>query len=183
MEYVKGLTDLGLTESMLKKYTSYAHLNEKNLFEKSHFVRAEYFNARIFSDKTPAYLSQAIFSTGQQRLARKVYLVFLHAQRSGRPKLLKTLEFETMLCDWVSNPGMTFRFEKIPGEPYNRILFDVVQVESCGDLVASFSRCDTLTIVHHSPVYTKGKRQKVQERNRFQVLDSINAHIERQKKK
>jgi hypothetical protein len=183
MEYVKGLRELGLPQSMLRKYTSYVHLKEKNLFDKSHFVRAEYFNARIYSDKTPAYVSQVIFSTGDQRLARKVYFVFLHAQRSGRAMLLKTLEFETMLCDWVSNSGVTFRFEKIPGESYNRIMFDIVQVESCGDLVASFNRCDTLSIVQDSPVYTKGKRQKLQERNRFQELDSINAYMERQKKK
>jgi hypothetical protein len=182
-EYVKCLRGLGLTESILNKYADYVHLNQRNLFEKSHFVRAECFKAQILSDKTPAYLSQVIFSTGHQRLARKVYFVFLHARRFGRPMLLKTLEFEMMLCDWVPNPGMTFRFEKIPGESYDRIVFDIVQVESCGDLVAYFSRCDTLSIVHDTPLYREGKRQKMRERNRFQELDRINAYIERQKKK
>jgi hypothetical protein len=184
-DYVKALRSLGTPDSVIAEYSKpefagNVELMEKPgaaypLFTKAHFTRAETFRENLDADPAKEYVSQVVFSTGAEKLDRKIYFVFIHDDDGS--KLLGFKVFDELLCDHTPESPMTFGFVKKGASGPASIEFKIVRTISCGDDIDYYTEKDTLEFNGKIPVFHQGAPRdsvhidRAKEMKEFNPLD------------
>jgi hypothetical protein len=181
-DYVKALRSLGTPDSVIAAYSKpefagSVELMEKPgaaypLFTKAHFTRAETFRENLDADPAKEYISQVVFSTGAEKLDRKIYFVFIHNNDGSR--LLGFRMFDELLCDHTPESPVTFGFVKKTNSGPAAIEFKIVRTISCGDDIDYYTEKDTLELNGKTPVYRQGAAHDSVHINRAKELKEFN---------